>query len=204
MFSQDKLQDFMVAATGAMELQVIPAIFSDAQRAEMTLPHHSPEDHYHCGFLGGNEFRDMAPQISIDDPRISQQQIDQALNKISFHFDGQDYDFDVRVYQSTRGKKDLSKWQKDVGHTQLSRQAIDAVAPKLQQQFQLAVGQDFSISHGQRANYTAAFTITLTQQTDAQRKADIEAYADTELKKVITDRPVSVSVHDQMPSAYDW
>jgi len=195
MFSQEKLQSFMAVASQAVTAQVVPSIFSASQIAEMNLPHHHYFDHYNCGFMGGGDgdgkFHSTTPQLAIYDPRISADQIAQAAKKVTFDFDGEHYDFQVRIYQSC-STLDIQEWQQGMSNEYECREAIENLEPGLKSKFRLVSGKNCSINHG--SSHEAQFTVLLFNKSSQKRQDNIRAYVEAELKTMIPTRPVSVDI----------
>lgn len=189
----------MEAVNKAIEEQVVPKLFSREQRAEMTVPYHTASDHYNFAPLmtADMEFAatgGLAPQLAINDPRITDAQIDAAPKTITVTLRGQEVTVPLRVYKNT--SETVAEWTETRDFQSRSRQAIAQLEIGLSRKFNLEAGKDYSIGYGIGGvgHIKAASYIMQIYNAKTARKqgAEIKQYMQERLAELTPERPSQV------------
>jgi hypothetical protein len=189
---------FLEAASAAIEQQIIPALFTPAQIAEMHQPFHHKWDYYSLSHMVTAEkefaaFGGACPQLAVNDPRITEAQIDALPPTITVAYEGKNYAVPLRVYLDT--DESVKEWQENVEFNSRSREALASIEPGLASKFHLAASKDYSIGYGigqVGGKPSATFLVQLFSDKAQKLGSKVKKYMESELKTLTPERPSEV------------
>lgn len=191
----------MEAVNRAILEQVVPKLFTQKQRNEWEAPYHEKSDHFNFAPLmtADMEFAalgGLAPQLAINDPRISQAQIDAAPKTLTVTLNGKQHTVPLRVYKNT--SETVAEWTETIAFQARSREAISHLEIGLSREFNLEAGKDYSIGYGiggvgdiKTANY---FMQIFNAKTARKQGAEIRQYMQEQLAELTPERPSRIIV----------
>lgn len=191
-------EKFLEASRIATEQQIIPKLFTPAQLAEMQQPFHQTWDYY--GFVplmtaekAFAAYDGAKPQLSINDPRITDAQIKALPPTITVDYEGSQYTVPLRVYSGAR--ESVADWQEKLAFQRRSREAIASIETGLSSKFNLTSGYDYSIGYGIGLvdnEKAASFIVQLYNDKARKVSRDVGKYMEEELKTLTPERKSQV------------
>jgi hypothetical protein len=193
-----KADKYLRAAEKAMEQQIVPLLFSAAQQQEWAQPHHEKWDHYNFASLMTadkrfEDFAQVAPQLAINDPRITQAQIDAAPKTLKVVVDGTSYDVPLRIYKNTSETE--QQWQESRRIRVRHREVVQGLEKSLKAEFKLTAGKDYSIGTGRSLKDGKPVDTFMVQLFNAKaRKAgpELQKRMTEQLAVLMPERPSNV------------
>lgn len=185
--NEQDMQNANDAVNEAIHEQIVSLLFTEDQLKDMEKPYHSPYDHYGPAHLisidGVDDMGGLKPQLSISDPRITDEMIENLPETIDVEWKGKNYTIPLRVFKWGHAKRmSVSEWEDALEKVYDFRKLAEKLEKSLSDKFNLAANKDFHLGMGK--SIKGDCLMVQTQSDEAWKKRDaIHDHLEKELAK---------------------